>query len=37
MAEEALAPLDLNGSERILDVGCGNGNYHGDYHSRDNG
>jgi trans-aconitate 2-methyltransferase len=25
MAEEALALLDLKGSERILDVGCGNG------------
>jgi trans-aconitate 2-methyltransferase len=25
MAEEVLAPLDLKGNERILDVGCGNG------------
>jgi trans-aconitate 2-methyltransferase len=25
MAEEVLALLDLNGTERILDVGCGNG------------
>src|SRR2546430_10274480 len=25
MAQEVLALLDLNGSERILDVGCGDG------------
>ena len=25
MAQEVLALLDLNGSERILDVGCGEG------------
>ncbi len=25
MAEEALALLDLDGVERILDIGCGNG------------
>jgi trans-aconitate 2-methyltransferase len=26
MAEEVLALLELNGNERVLDVGCGNGN-----------
>jgi len=34
MAQEILALLDLNGSERILDVGCGDGKVTAEIASR---
>src|SRR5438445_12576835 len=34
MAQEVLALLDLNGSERILDVGCGEGKITAEIASR---
>src|SRR3989449_11630697 len=34
MAQEVLALLDLNGSERILDVGCGDGKITAEIASR---
>ena len=34
MAKEVLALLDLNGSERILDVGCGEGKITAEIASR---